>query len=372
MLLKEVKLEATENQRGQVLKRISTSEFECSNRQLPVNKGLYHIEKDRLRYNCSVLLNPIQTHHIRYDKKKKVWMDSDLEAAKLHAQNQNRIFIPYLQKIKKALELQTWAQSENEFQNFVSKNIQFVPYQIPPNAPFEEWEKRKETALSIIHKHQELIPIIPTNMNIIKFEKYLESEFKDNKLLGFNCDSLSNAYTFRNLSSLWLKTHSTKIGSNVPWTIGFGIQRMFPTFSHISAAVAYSFFGIDVYSERVFPMGDMPPEVREKITQQKPEDFFTYDPIQAGFTQSENQNAWYENDVTRQALSEINLNQGIEGGYKGIRWLNFLTQKQTLHELNSAVFEGMNKLIENHSRITAFWDLNLEQKRKRIFMAQTN
>lgn len=101
MILRNVKVEHTDEKTGLVLKKITTSEGDFLNHIMAVNNTIYNCEEKRVVANKPVLLSPCQVNHIQYAHKKLLWDMDSISPSKNHASKQNRIYTTFLQRNKK-------------------------------------------------------------------------------------------------------------------------------------------------------------------------------------------------------------------------------------------------------------------------------
>jgi hypothetical protein len=153
---------------------------------------------------------------------------------------------------------------------------------------------------------------------------------------------------------LYEYTYSLSEGVEVPLVVGFCPHRHMEHFSHSSSIYALSLYGIDIVSYYV-----LKPEQMKFITAGGPEKYPYYDYKEGGYNDSSIQIIWYEKELTREMLSNISVDEGLDP-WQANAWADYLKESEDLELLNSSIINGNSEqFIKTKSRwhtalITAF------------------
>lgn len=362
MELKEVKIEFVDPESRLVLKKIITDKGEYLNHKIAVSNSLFSCERKRVLYGKSMFLSWFQTYHIRWDYKFKEWDFLGLEGAYTHSLENQRIFFPFKQRNEEQMNNLTWQESDNDYDIFVKRyNLKYVPYAIPLNATVEEWKAKKES-LEELDKTRIIIPIISTKHNIEHFPGILLHEFKNSNMIGLVSYELTNVVETINLSITRKINSNGNIGDKSCLIVNLGFPRILSRHAYVSGAFAFSCFAGDIFSEKAYFIKNMSREAILQMMSKKPEDYYFYDPIQKGFNKSSTQLDWYGKELTRNDLSKISLDEGLEG-YHAINWMNQARIQKDFNDINEKLIEKSNivNYLRDNSRWGVFWDLVVDQ-----------
>jgi hypothetical protein len=320
---------------GLILKTIHTDRGIFNSRVIAVNNTFYNAEKGRLLFSKPGLSTKIQTKHVHFDKRRRIWrfplLHDTFEEAQQHAEDQDRLFIPYLQLTEEQWDKLDWRQAENLFLKLARRGVPFVPFPVPLNADLASWIKRQEKALKLLNKSQELLPVFCVYHDVEKFIPLLAGIFSERKAVGIHYFDLMDANVQANLNALYELTYKLPVNSEVPLVVCFCPRRYIKSFSSASSAFLLSLFGIDVISYYV-----LKPEQVAILEERAPERYASYDSLQGGYSDSENQVDWYGRELTRYQLRAISADEGL-APYMVNLWADYLKEAQDLDILNSRI-----------------------------------
>jgi len=364
MILRNTKVEHTDNKTGLIVKKTTTSEGEFFNHKIAVNNVLLRCEQQRLNVK-SLLNNPFQINHIRYINKKSRWDFESIQASMHHASIQKRFYFAFQQRSRKQWKSLTFAEAEVDFQTLARMGLTFVPYPIPLDTSLEKWLPRRKNAISQLHPSQILVPIFCSRHKRDLFEEIFNYEFENSKLIAVQCYSLNDADTLANLIKIKLRNMMLQTGDEAPLLIGLNYEKVQKSFSRVSGSFAYACYGFDILSERQIWLENMPKEVREKILKIEPEEIMKYDRLLGGFNLSAEQEFYDGINITREFLEEVKLSEGLTQ-YQAIQWANHLEQQEDFNILNNRILEtayeedsALNYIESEKERWSVFWKTNM-------------
>ncbi len=356
MQIKEVKVELVDDKSKLVLKRIITDEGEFFNRKLSIPNTIYSCERKRKNYGKSGFGFKFQTHHLRWDSREEEWEFKGLKKARQHAEENNRIFLPYKQRNNKQWENLKWEEAEEDFSEFLIKT-KIVPYPIPQTANLEDWKNRKKEALKKLKDGQILMPIFSSKHNVKDFAKLIKYELKSSLILGICCYQLKGVIETSNFSYLKSINSNFKVGDKCSLIACFDYPRILTAHSYVAGSFGYCCFAGDIFSEKAhFPVG-MSKEAIEKMLNKKPEEFLFYDPKQKRFNKSVPQKEWYGQDLTINTMKNVSVDEGLEG-YQVIKCVSHILQQKDLDLINDILIskKPLIQTIKNYAGWNVFWD----------------
>ncbi len=362
MILRNTKVEHTDEKTGLVVKRITTSEWENFNRKVAVNNSLFSCEQKRLIYNKPLLNMPFQIHHIPFKRKKQIWNFDGLAVSKTHAIKQKRLYLAFQQRNEKQWNNLTFAEAEGDFQDLATRGLPFVPYSIPKDISLDTWKERRKDALSILNKSQMLVPIFCSKHQRELFEEIFNYEFENSKLIGVQCYSINDADTLLNLMKIKLRNSRLQTGDEAPLLLGLSYGKVQKTFSNVSGSFAYSCFGFDILSHRQIFLENMPTDVIRKILSKKVEEIMRYDRVLGGFNLSAEQEFWDGVNITQAFLENVVVAEGLTP-YQAIQWANYNEQQNDFDVLNNHILETAYE----DKRDSAINHIELEKERWSVF-----
>lgn len=226
MKIKETKVVAVDLKSGFVLKQTITDSGEFLNRKLAVPNTIYVCEKQRAKLNKPLMNLPFQTHHLKWDKSNEEWELTGLKKAKKHAEQNNRIFIPFNQRNQQQWESLSWNESLEDITDLLRKT-EVIPFSIPPTASLEEWISYKEEASKKLSEKQILMPVISSKHDVRHFPDILAYEIKLSKLLGISCFELIDSIELLNLNFVKSISSRLKVGDSCALIAYFKYARAF-------------------------------------------------------------------------------------------------------------------------------------------------
>ncbi len=354
MKIKEVKIEATDYYSGFVNKKIFTDDGIFINRQIAISNFMYNCELDRLKYDQNVFDSRFQTQHISQDKN-KCWDYSGIILVKNHAEKFNRIFLVYPQRNAEQLDNLTLKESKKDFIEMIDL-FDNVPFQIPLNLTLGEWKKIKPFLISLLHKNQNLVPIISSKHNVKEFPLIIKEEIGKESLIGINSYELTGITEIINLSFLREINRNIEVGKNTSLFINFGHPRSLTRLSDFPSCFGFSFFAGDIFSERATFISRMYDRTIKSMFDRKPSEYLMYDQKEKKFNKSPQQKGWYGEDITRKVLGGVSVNQGLNG-YQVHKWISHYLLQEELNKINLMVSQKSNlgEYVKNYSG----WDVFL-------------
>ena len=344
MILKKAKVEVLDKKTRFVLKRISGSDWDCLNRKMAVTNQINSYERQREKWDKSLFASQFQTYHLRWDRA-GYWDFSDMDVAKTEAQKKDRLFVVQRQMNAKHWKALNKAQAFNLFEELANKSLSVVTMNIPPTMKNDDWEQLKKDAQSILSGNQKLMPIFSSRHDFASFPEIIQDAVDDLELIGMHDYGLAQPQEFLNLSALRKANLSKEQGQDCPIIFGFNHSRHLFKYSFMPSSFAFSCFGIDVFSERQYFLENMKPEAIEEMMKRKPDQFMFYDTRQGNFNKGEDQRLWYDFSLTREAMRNISVDEGLNG-YQVLVWKNTHKQQEDLSILNGKLLEGSD--IEKH------------------------
>lgn len=365
MIIKNIKVEHTDEKTGLVLKKIITSEWENFNHKVAINNSLFSCEQRRLINDKQLLNNPFQINHIPFINKKMRWDFENIIESKAHASIQKRLYLPFQQRSEKQWKKLTFAEAEVDFQDLATRGLILVPYSIPLDSALNEWKKRRDNALNILHKSQMLVPIFCSKHQRSLFEDIFNYEFENSKIIGTQCYSLNDVDTTINLTKIKLRNMILQMGDEAPLLLGLNYGKVQRTFSNVSGSFAYSCYGFDILSERQTFLENLPTDIVKKILSKKIEEIMKYDRNLGGFNLSAEQEFWDGVNVTKEFLEKVNVLEGLTP-YQAIQWANHKGQQDDFDILNNHILEtayqensALNYIQSEKERWSVFWKTHM-------------
>ena len=358
MILKFNKVEAVDSESRFVLKRTNLGSKELLNRKFAVNNQIFFYEKKRLAENKEVFSNtPYQTCHIFKDKYIG-WDYTEIHEARAHADNQNRILIPFHQRSITEWEKLDWDSAETSFMNLATQGIQIVPYPIPYKANVTDWEAQKEIAKKKILPSQEIMLVLSTRHNEDTFQEFIRGEIKKSNLIGIQLYPSITPVDFLNLSRLRAINSSLKPNDICSLFVGFNAHRRIVKFDSVSSAFAYASFGIDVFSP--YQMSQAMMKAMLQSNKAKAEEMlgWLYDKTQGGYSTNPDQEAWHGVGLIDLLKSKVTIDEELNK-YQAIIWYSTLFEQQDFDELNGKILakDDIMDFIKNEkSKWAVFWD----------------
>lgn len=363
MILKNIKVEYKDEKTGLVLKRIITSEWETHNHKLAINNSLFVCEQQRLINKKPILNDNFQIHHTFFNNKRKTWNFDKMSESKAHASKLGRLYLTFQQRNTKQWEDLTFKEAESDFQDLTTRGLNFVPYHIPLDTSLEKWKKRKEDALSLLNKGQNLFPIFSSKHQRELFEEIFNYEFENSKIIGIQCYSLNDTTTLLNLMKIKLRNMKLQTGDECPILIGLNYDKVQRKLSFVSGSFAYSCFGFDILSCRQLCIENMPPDARVKMLNKNIDEIMRYDKTLGGFNLSAEQEFWYGVNLTKAFLESVVLTEGLSQ-YQAIQWANHITQQKDFDTMNNYILDTINEenAVINYISEKEKWDVYFKTK----------
>ncbi|MDP3881998.1 MAG: hypothetical protein Q8Q31_03940 [Nanoarchaeota archaeon] len=351
MKIKEIKVEAIDEETGIILKRIVTDKGIFFSRKIAVSNTIYVCEKNRIKLNKSIIDTPFQTQHLEWNKSNEEWELTGLKKAKKHADQSNRFFIPFNQRNQSQWSSLGWDESFEDFRDLLRKT-DIVPLYVPVTASLDELDTYKQKALSYLSKDQEIIIVLSTKHDIRHFPIIFESELKSSHFLGVSCYELTDSVELINVNFMKSLNAKLKLGQDCALIMCFNFPRVMSRHLQVAGSFAFTLFGGDVFSQRSNFAMDY-----EKLEDLKPEDIYCYDNKEKKFTKSNTQKVRYGFDITDGVITNIPVSEGLDW-HQAIKFLSQRLQQNDLDLINDCLIQKqpLETEIKNYTGWNVFLD----------------
>lgn len=336
-----MKIESVDRESRFIVKRISGIGWECFNRKMAVTNQLGNYENLRKPYGRPAFNSQFHTYHIRWSGRGRYWDMDDIDVAKTKAQDNNRIFVAQRQMNWKLWQELTLQQAFNQYEELVNKGLSIPTMNIPLRTTLAQFKDIIRDGESVLSGNQKFMPILSSRHDFGVFPEVIEDAIHQLQFLGINTYGLTEADEFVNLTAMRRANALLKENDDCPIIFALNHHRHMNKYSFVNSAFAFACFGADVFSERQFFLKNLPPAMIEEMMKRTPEEFMFYDSIQGGFNKGEDQEGWYETNLTRAVLNQIPVEEGLNG-YQSIVWNNALKQQSDLSALTQKVLDKSN------------------------------
>jgi len=362
MRIKEVVVDLVDEESRFVLKRIVTDKGEFLNRKLSIPNSIYNCERKRKTYGKPAFDFQFQTHHLGWDNREEEWDFKGLKKAKEHADENNRLFIPYKQRNEKQVESLKWDEAKEDFLEFLGK-CEVVPYPILQTATLEEWKIKRSEAMKKLDDGQILMPLFSSKHNVKHFPDLIKFELKNSIILGIDCFELKSPIETANLSFLKAINSSFKIGDKCSLVACFDYPRILTKHSYVAGSFAYCCFAGDIFSEKAYFPRRMSKEAIENMMNKNPDEYLFYDPKQKKFNRAIPQREWYGQDLTINSMKNVSVAEGLQG-YQVVKCISHFLQQRDLNLINEILIQRkpLIQTIKNYTGWNVFWDNSIENQ----------
>lgn len=356
MILKYSKVEIVDRDSRFVLKRTALGDKLLMNRKHAVTNQIYSYERERIKANKGVFPNCLyQTYHI-FHSINVGWDCTDVLLAKAHAENHNRLFIPFQQRNAKQWSKLDWDESETSFISLANLGLQIVPYPIPKDADIEDWEFHKTEARKRILPSQDIMPILTSRHNEDSFQDFINYEIKKSKLIGIHLYPKIEPKDTVNLSRL--RAINSRLNPNdvCALFVGFNAPRRIVKFDSVNSSFAYSSFGIDIFSPQQLSPSQMKAMLKnEEKLKEYVQQF--YDITQGGYSSNPDQKVWHEFGLIDLLNSTVTVDEALNK-FQTVIWFSTLFEQKDFDELNSKILAKENiidYITDGRSKWATFW-----------------
>lgn len=340
MILKFTKVETVDRESRFVLKRTTLGNRDLLNRKHAVTNQIFSYERQRIKEGKGIFPDALyQTYHIFKDKNIG-WDYIEIDEARAHADNHNRILIPFEQRNQKQWRKLHWDEAETSFLRVANQGMQIVPYPLPLDADINDWEKYKLNAEKKLLPSQEIIPIISSRHNEETFQDFINLEIKKSKLIGIHLYPDIKPLDLVNLSRLRAINSRLKPNDVCALFVGFNAMRRLPKLDSVNSSFVFSTFGIDIFSPYQMSQAQMKAMLKnEEKLKEYLEQF--YDTTQGGYSTNPDQQAWHEIGLIDLLTSKVPIAEAL-GKYQAIIWYSTLFEQEDFKLLNSKILAKEN------------------------------